>query len=80
MRTTTAPRRAALPAWLTLIFVAGIFGFVAVVLGARDARAADPTAVEVGAKVQAFYDSTKTFRAKFTQQYTIKVQGVKKSS
>jgi outer membrane lipoprotein carrier protein len=42
--------------------------------------AAGPTAAEIGARVQQFYDSTKTFKATFTQTYTIKVQNVKKVS
>jgi outer membrane lipoprotein carrier protein len=42
--------------------------------------AAAPTAEEIGRRVQAFYDSTKTFKASFTQSYTIKVQNVKKES
>ena len=83
MRTMTRTRRNAawtFPALLSLL--AALFAFAALVLGPgeRDARAAGPTAEEVGAKVQAFYDSTKTFRAKFKQKYTIKVQGVKKVS
>ncbi len=41
---------------------------------------ADPAADELAKKVQAFYDATKTFQAKFTQTYTIKVQNVKKVS
>jgi outer membrane lipoprotein carrier protein len=41
---------------------------------------AAPTAQEVAARVQAFYDSTKTFRATFKQTYTIKVQNVTKVS
>ncbi|MEP7123860.1 MAG: outer membrane lipoprotein carrier protein LolA, partial [Byssovorax sp.] len=43
-------------------------------------QAAGPTADEIGARVQAFYDATKTFKATFTQTYTIKVQNVKKVS
>ena len=44
------------------------------------ALAADPTAVEIGGRVQSFYDSTKTYRATFKQTYTIKVQNVQKVS
>ncbi len=44
------------------------------------AEAAGPTAVEIGDRVQKFYDSTKTFRATFKQTYTIKVQNVQKVS
>src|SRR4029077_3916725 len=39
-----------------------------------------PTAEEVGARVQKFYDGTKTFKATFKQTYTIKVQNVQKIS
>jgi outer membrane lipoprotein carrier protein len=45
-----------------------------------DVQAAGPTAEEIGAKVQKFYDSSKTFRAAFKQTYTIKVQNVQKVS
>lgn len=45
-----------------------------------DVEAAGPTAEEIGKRVQDFYDSTKTFSAKFKQTYTIKVQNVKKES
>jgi outer membrane lipoprotein carrier protein len=38
------------------------------------------SAEEIGKRVQNFYDSTKTFKATFTQTYTIKVQNVKKES
>ena len=51
---------------------------------ADDAPAAKPTsgptAEEIGDRVQRFYDSTKTFRAKFEQTYTIKIQNAKKVS
>lgn len=53
--------------------------FASLLWGAR-ASAAGPTAEELAKKVQAFYDSTKTFQAQFTQTYTIKVQNVKKVS
>ena len=39
-----------------------------------------PTAVDIAGRVQKFYDTTKTFRASFTQTYTIKVQNVQKKS
>lgn len=39
-----------------------------------------PTGDEIAKKVQTFYDSTKTFKADFKQEYTIKVQNVKKAS
>lgn len=38
------------------------------------------TGDEIAKKVQTFYDSTKTFKADFKQEYTIKVQNVKKAS
>ena len=45
------------------------------------AAAADPaTAVDIANRVQKFYDTSKTFKARFTQTYTIKVQDVKKVS
>ncbi|WP_437541581.1 outer membrane lipoprotein carrier protein LolA [Sorangium sp. So ce327] len=47
---------------------------------AGESQAAGPTAEELGRRVQQFYDSTKTFKASFTQTYTIKVQDVKKVS
>jgi outer membrane lipoprotein carrier protein len=63
--------------WLALTAVAaGALTFAP----ARPADAAGPTADEIAKRVQAFYDSTKTFRAGFTQTYTIKVQNVKKVS
>ncbi|MBK8252158.1 MAG: outer membrane lipoprotein carrier protein LolA [Polyangiaceae bacterium] len=40
----------------------------------------DEKALEIAKKVQAFYDTSKTFKADFKQEYTIKVQNVKKSS
>ncbi len=48
--------------------------------GAGRAMAADPTAEDIANRVQAFYDSTSTFRANFKQTYTIKVQNVTKVS
>lgn len=48
--------------------------------GAAVAAPKGPSAVEIGKRVQNFYDSTKTFKATFTQTYTIKVQNVKKES
>ncbi len=47
---------------------------------AGGASAGPPTADEIGARVQTFYESTKTFRASFTQSYTIKVQDKKQLS
>ncbi len=48
--------------------------------GAAAAAPKGPSAVEIGKRVQNFYDSTKTFKATFSQTYTIKVQNVKKES
>ena len=45
-----------------------------------ESQAAGPSAEEIGRRVQQFYDSTKTFKANFTQTYTVKVQDVKKVS
>lgn len=45
-----------------------------------EARADKPTADAVAARVQKFYDGTKTFRASFKQVYFIKVQNKKKTS
>jgi len=44
------------------------------------AHAAPPTAAEIAARVQAFYDGTKTYQASFEQSYFIKVQNKKKES
>ena len=52
----------------------------AAIFGSSDARADALTADQVGQKVQGFYDSTKTFKAKFDQTFTIKVQNAKKVS
>jgi outer membrane lipoprotein carrier protein len=41
---------------------------------------AEPNAAEIGERVQRFYDSTKTFQAKFRQVYKTKVQNVTKVS
>ena len=46
----------------------------------RDVSAGGLTAEQIGARVQAFYDATRTFKANFTQTYTIKVQDVRKVS
>jgi outer membrane lipoprotein carrier protein len=47
---------------------------------AKAAAPKGPSADEIGKKVQQFYDSLKTFKATFTQTYTIKIQNVKKES
>ena len=59
--------------------LAGTFA-AAAFLSPHAAVADEPTALDIGGRVQAFYDSTKTFKATFTQTYTIKVQNVKKTS
>jgi outer membrane lipoprotein carrier protein len=67
--------------WKLSVCVAALAALLAtVLLFPSDVSAAGPTAAEVGARVQQFYDSTKTFKANFTQTYTIKVQNVKKVS
>lgn len=67
--------------WKLSVCVAALAALLAtVLLFPSDVSAAGPTAAEVGARVQQFYDSTKTFKASFTQTYTIKVQNVKKVS
>ncbi|HVY48313.1 MAG TPA: outer membrane lipoprotein carrier protein LolA [Minicystis sp.] len=67
-------RAALLPLFSLLV------GLFVAAFAPRDVLAAGPTAEEIGQRVQAFYDSTKTFKATFQQTYTIKVQGVKKVS
>src|SRR5262245_716360 len=59
---------------------AAFFLALATLLTTMLSVAAGPTAAEIGKRVQAFYDGTKTFQANFTQTYTIKVQNVKKVS
>jgi outer membrane lipoprotein carrier protein len=71
-------RKAALP--LLLLALAAPAAPAAVISFSGEAQAAGPTAEEVGARVQKFYDATKTFKATFKQTYTIKVQGVQKVS
>jgi len=63
-----------------LLALAAPAALFTVTLCPGDSLAAAPTADEIGARVQAFYDSTKTFKATFEQTYTIKVQNVKKVS
>jgi outer membrane lipoprotein carrier protein len=53
--------------------------FLAATVAPRSALAA-PTAEQVADRVQEFYDQTKTYKASFKQNYTIKSQGVKKES
>src|SRR5262249_35735313 len=61
-----------------IVLVLGLVGLA--LARSHVAGAAGPTAEEIAGRVQTFYDSTKTFEAKFTQVFTIKVQNVKKSS
>jgi outer membrane lipoprotein carrier protein len=81
MRTAIFPR--------TLLLAAGFLAPALLVMAAIGpvnavnegvARADGPTADDIAAKVQRFYDSTKTFRATFKQTYSIKVQNVTKVS
>jgi outer membrane lipoprotein carrier protein len=71
-------RKAALSTLLLALVAPAALG--SLILTPRASLAAGPTADEIGARVQQFYDSTKTFKAKFEQTYTIKVQNVKKVS
>lgn len=82
-------RKAALPLLFLALGVpsACVMGMVmttavAVVATEHDAlaQAAAPTAQDIGARVQKFYDATKTFRATFKQTYMIKVQNITKVS
>jgi outer membrane lipoprotein carrier protein len=50
------------------------------VAAAAPATADDPGADEIGRRVQAFYDKTKSFRASFEQKYLIKATGIEKKS
>ncbi|MFO0756940.1 MAG: outer membrane lipoprotein carrier protein LolA [Byssovorax sp.] len=63
-----------------LLALAAPAAFTVAALHPSPSWADGPTAEEIGGRVQQFYDSTKTFRASFTQTYTIKVQNVKKVS
>jgi outer membrane lipoprotein carrier protein len=65
---------------LRLATCAAAFVALLVVFGPKRAGAAGPTADEIGQRVQRFYDSTKTYKASFSQTYTIKVQNVRKLS
>ncbi len=62
--------------FVTLALGAG----AATLLATKSALAAGPSAQEVAERVQKFYDATQTFKAKFKQSYTIKVQNTKKES
>ena len=71
-------RKAAISTLLLALAAPAALFSVALVPG--ESLAAGLTAEEIGARVQTFYDSTKTFKATFEQTYTIKVQNVKKVS
>jgi outer membrane lipoprotein carrier protein len=77
--TTRPTRRAFLLAHAALFVLAPLSAAVSS-HAAPPAAAAAPTALDVAARVQAFYDGTKTFQAAFTQSYFIKVQNKKKES
>lgn len=62
------------------LFLLALMSILAMLFVGRDSHAGGPTAEEVAKRVQTFYDTTKTFKAGFTQTYTIKVQNVKKVS
>jgi outer membrane lipoprotein carrier protein len=76
------------------LFVATLVSASAVFLSTGRARSADPTpptapaasaqvgptAEQVGARVQAFYNQTKTFQANFKQEYTLKMHNQKRVS
>src|SRR5262245_57101933 len=49
-------------------------------LAQQSPPAAGPKAEDIAKRVQAFYDSTSTFKATFQQTYTIKIQNVQKVS
>ncbi len=66
--------------WKSLLALLSLAAFAAVLFSGGRAQAGGPTAEEIGKRVQAFYDSTKTFKATFTQTYVIKVQNVRKVS
>ncbi|MGC4064513.1 MAG: outer membrane lipoprotein carrier protein LolA [Polyangiaceae bacterium] len=47
---------------------------------ATEPAASEPDADEIGRRVQAFYDKTRSFRATFEQRYLIKATGIEKKS
>jgi len=53
--------------------VAMSFPIVPLLAGPSTPAASGPSADQIAARVQAFYDQTKTFQAEFKQQYVIKV-------
>jgi outer membrane lipoprotein carrier protein len=73
-------RKAPLTPIIKVAACAALAVLLALVFGPSRAIAAGPSADEIGNRVQRFYDSTKTYKASFTQTYTIKVQNVRKLS
>jgi len=71
-------RKAALSA--LLLALAAPVAFATAALSPHESQAAAPTALDIAGRVQSFYDSTKTFKANFSQTYVIKVQNAKKVS
>jgi outer membrane lipoprotein carrier protein len=69
-----------LPRVLLLLALVGAASAAVVTAHPGTVFADPPTADEIGGRVQKFYDTTKTFRATFKQDYTIKVQDVHKTS
>jgi outer membrane lipoprotein carrier protein len=65
---------------LLLLALAAPAAAAVVTLIPAEGWADPPTAEEIGARVQQFYDASKTFQATFKQTYTIKVQNVTKVS
>jgi outer membrane lipoprotein carrier protein len=67
---------------IAIVLCALLAAFVLVLtIGARAARAsAPPTADEIAARVQAFYNQTRTFQSSFQQDYTVKAYNTKKHS
>jgi outer membrane lipoprotein carrier protein len=74
------PSRPAASSRRTIVTLLALLPAVGVAGAAQAADPKGPSAKDVAAKVQKFYDDTKTFQAKFTQVYFIKVQNKKKES
>ena len=66
---------------IAIVFCALIATLVLVLTIGNSARAAaPPSADQVAARVQAFYNQTRTFRARFQQDYTVKAFNKRKRS
>jgi outer membrane lipoprotein carrier protein len=70
---------------VSVVGISFLAGTALHVVHAPTAQAASPTdeepsADEIGRRVQAFYDKTKSFRANFEQKYLIKATGIEKKS